>query len=61
MDEFDTELTVDDLNKVFSSLASGKAPDDDGMFSGFIMHYKSNLLSLGRIFTRLGFQHVATS
>ena len=44
MDELDSEPSVEDLSKAIDSLASGKAPGNDGIPPEFIIHCKTTLL-----------------
>ena len=44
MDELDSEPSVEDLSKAIDSLASGKAPGNDGIPPELIKHCKTTLL-----------------
>ena len=44
MDELDSEPSVEDLSKAIDSLASGKAPGNDGIPTELIKHSKTTLL-----------------
>ena len=44
MDELDSEPSVEELSKALDSLASGKAPDNDGIPPELIKHCKTTLL-----------------
>ena len=44
MDELDSEPLVEELSKYIDSLASGKAPGNDGIPPDLIKHYKTTLL-----------------
>ena len=44
MDELDSEPLVEELSKAIDSLASGKAPGNDGIPPDFIKHCKTTLL-----------------
>ena len=44
MDELDSEPSVEDLSKAINSLASGKAPGNDGIPPELIKHCKTTLL-----------------
>ena len=44
MDELDSEPSVEELSKVIDSLASGKAPGNDGIPPELIKHCKTTLL-----------------
>ena len=41
MDELDSEPSVEELSEAFDSLASGKAPGNDGIPSDLIKHCKT--------------------